>query len=292
MPNTNFYKVYRHPGRTDPKLRKWLEDLSRRGFRGGTILNHRAMLTSRHGRAKILSSSALSILLLFGWLSSVSVVSGVWARMLSFWNEVLGIGGYVTQIHYQIGGFYHFRAPYFHVSSATPDDLVIMIGWVVTAIFFVASFLIPRMHLPLIYVVRVVLFFQLCAQVFFTFVPLRFPYGAAGYVHGLLIAGLGLIALVPILLGFTYFIFDFSLLRKVGLALLIILYMALFIPLQFAAHAFILHHASLLVLPLLFFVFGLPFNVMTFIALYSWGASWKNELYERDVPRKVRRHVR
>ena len=42
----------------------------------------------------------------------------------------------------------------------------------------------------------------------------------------------------------TYFIFDFSFSRKLGLALLVMFYMAVFIPLQFAAHAFLLRGAQ------------------------------------------------
>jgi hypothetical protein len=64
-------------------------------------------------------------------------------------------------------------------------------------------------------------------------------------------------------------------------------YLIALIPMQFAAHAFVLHHTSLLFLPVLFFSFGLPLDVMTFIAMYSWGASWKNDLYREDIPPEV-----
>jgi hypothetical protein len=284
------YRTYHYPAGTDPALRREIEDLRHRGVKGGYILNHRALLTSRRGWSKALSSVATSAVLFFAWLYAVKWVSAFWADVLSFWNEALGMGGYVTMIVYELGNIYSFSVPYFHVSSPAPDFVDLTAGWVVTVVLFIATYFLPRRHLPVAYAARVILFFQLCAQVFFTFVPLSFPYSAAGYVHGLLIACLALISLVPIVLGFTFFIFDFSWWRKAGLALLIMSYLVVLVPLQFAAHSVVLHHTSLLLLPVLFFAFGLPINVLIFIAFYSWGSSWRNNLYREDIrPEAVRR---
>jgi len=100
---------------------------------------------------------------------------------------------------------------------------------------------------------------------------------------------MGLIALVPLMLGFTFSIFDYSWWRKAGLAVLIMSYLMIFIPIQYAAHAFIMHHLSILFLPVLFFAFGLPINIMVFIGLYSWGASWKHNLHREDIKPEVAR---
>jgi hypothetical protein len=283
MKPRDIYQVYNYPPKSDPALRREIEDLRYRGHRGGYILNHRALLTSRRGRVKTGSCLGLTAVLFFGWLYAIRWVSVLWADILRFWNDALGMGGYVTLIHYQLGNIYNFKVPYLHVTSAAPDYLILLAGWIVTVILFIASFFLPRRHLPLIYGMRVILLFHLCAQAFFTFMPLSFPYGAAGYVHGVLIACLALISLVPLLLGFTYFIFDYSFWRKVGLALLTMAFLVVFMPMQFAVHAFILHHSSLLFLPVLFFGFGLALDVMIFIAFYSWGASWRNDLYREDI---------
>ena len=45
----------------------------------------------------------------------------------------------------------------------------------------------------------------------------------------------------------------------------------------------------LLLASVLFFVSGLPLNVLVFIAFYSWGFSWRNRLLEQQVQLKVRR---
>jgi hypothetical protein len=243
------------------------------------------MLTSPLKGYKILTSAGLAILLFISWLAATKWVSVLWKQIISFWCEVLGMRYYVTIIHYHIGDLFSFSAPYLHVRSPAPDNVDLLIGAIITLVVFLATFFLPRRHVPLIYSLRVVVFFHICALLFFTFVPLAFPYGVSGYVHTLLIAGLVLISLIPILLAFTYFIFDFRFLKILTLTLLIMLYFVILIPMQFTAHAFILYHNSLLMMPLLFFVFGLPVDVMIFIAFFSWGASWKSRLYEEPVPR-------
>jgi hypothetical protein len=247
------------------------------------------MITSRRGWGKALAGVAFSLGLFFGWLFVLDWVAAAWAGILSFWNDALGMGGYVALIRYNVGSVYGFDAPYLAVSSAAPDWAILVVGWIASVVLFIATYFLPRSYLPFTYIARLVITFHVVAQLFFTFVPLSFPYSASGYVHGLLIAGMALIALVPVMLGFTYSIFDYAWWRKVGLALLIMLHLAVFVPVQFAAHAFILHHASLLFLPVLFFAFGLPIDIMVFIGLYSWGASWKHNLHREDIKPEVSR---
>jgi hypothetical protein len=280
------YDGYHYAGARPGQLRGWIEDLRHRGYRGGQIQRHRAMLTSEaSGRSRALQASALSAALLAAWLFLMKWVSGMWAALLSFSTEVLGIQGYVTLVRYRIAGLYDFSAPYVHIRSEAPDFIELLIGWLIALALFIVTFLLPRRFLPLAYLLRVVVLFQTCAQLFFTFMPLVFPYSAAGYIHGVLIAGLAMITVVPVVLAFTHFVLDFTWWRRGGLALMIMVYFIVSIPMQYMAHAFVLHHTSLLYLPILFFVFGLPLNVVAFIAFYSWGASWRCSLYEEYPPR-------
>jgi len=287
MKVTDLYKIYSYPPGGDDALRAEIEDLRYRGSKGGYIVQHRALLTSRRGWGKALIGCVVSLGLFFGWLFVLRWVTVMWAGILSFWNDALGMGGYVALIRYNVGSKYSFEAPYLAVSSAAPDWAILVAGWVASVVLFIGTYFLPRRYLPLTYIARLVIVFHVIAQLFFTFVPLSFPYSASGYVHGLLIAGMALIALVPVMLGFTFSIFDFSWWRKVGLALLIMMHLAILIPVQFGAHAFILHHSSLLFLPVLFFAFGLPIDIMVFIGLYSWGASWKHNLHREDIKPEV-----
>lgn len=283
MKTSDIYKVYSYPPRADETLRAEIEDFRLRGSKGGYIVKHRAMLTSRWNWRKGLAGVTTSLALFLGWLYALRWIAVFWAKVLAFWTDAMGMGGYATLIHYQLGNVYSFQAPYLAMASAAPDWLMLVGGWVVSVVLYVGTYFLPHRYLPLVYIARLILIFHLIAQLFFTFVPLSFPYSAAGYIHGLLIAGMALIALVPVMLGFTYSIFDYSWWRKVGLALLIMAHLTILIPVQFAAHAFILHHMSLLFLPVLFFAFGLPIDIMVFIGLYSWGASWKHNLHREDI---------
>jgi len=280
------YDGYHYAGARPGQLREWIEDLRHRGFRGGHIQRHRALLTSAaERRHRALQACALCAILLVPWLFLMKWVSAMWGAILSFWTEVLGITGYVTMVRYRIADLYDFAAPYVHVHSEAPDMFQLLMGWLITLVLFVITFLLPRRFLPLAYLLRVVVLFQACAQTFFTFVPVDFPYSASGYIHGVLIAGLAMVTVVPVVLAFTHFVFDFTWWRRMGLALMIMVYFIVSLPMQYMAHAAVLHLTSLLYLPILFFVFGLPLNVVAFISFYSWGASWRSSLYEEYPPR-------
>ncbi len=195
-----------------------------------------------------------------------------WAWILDFWRAVFGLGGYVVIVDYPLG----FSAPYLAVGAGLPGFWTWIVGATITLALFGGSFLVPRRFLPVAYLIRVLAFFQAVAQVFFALWPAWFPYSASGYVHGMLIAGIALVSLTPVLLGLIYYIFDFALSRKLGLTLVTMLHLCLFIPLQYMAHAFILYHSTLLFLPILFFVFGLPLDILVLIAFYAWGVSWRS----------------
>jgi len=107
-------------------------------------------------------------------------------------------------------------------------------------------------------------------------------------VHGMLIASLFLLAFIPLVMGLTYYLFDFSLGRKIFLTLIMIGHLLIMVPLQYLLHAWIMYHFSLLFMPLLFFIAGLPLNVMVFIALFGWGFSWQDMLHNEEVQNKVR----
>jgi hypothetical protein len=85
-----------------------------------------------------------------------------------------------------------------------------------------------------------------------------------------------LIGLVPPILGFTYYLFDFSLTQKISLTLLTGAYLTLFIPLQYMLHVYLLHK-SILFMPILYFALGPFLDVLIFVSLYAWGMSWKSQ---------------
>jgi hypothetical protein len=91
----------------------------------------------------------------------------------------------------------------------------------------------------------------------------------------MLAASLALLSTVPALLGFTFYIFPFGLLKKLGLTAMILAHLTLVAPLQYLVQAYFLYRCSLLYMPLFYMVLGLPLDVMMIIAFYGWGMSWE-----------------
>ena len=265
-----------------------LEQLRHRGYGGGFITRHRALLFSPHNPAKMVPAFLLAVAFLLGWWLLRGVVCGYWSVMLDFWAGAIGLHGGVSVVPYSLFDLIPFSIPFLNVGAGPPGDVTWWVGMIFTAVLVLISYLISRRYLPLAYMLRITAFFQATAQFFFCFWRDGFPYEAGGYIHSMLIASWMLIAVIPIVLGFTYFIFDFSLSRKMALALMIMGHQTVLVPMQYVMQAYVIHHGSLLFLPLCFFISSLPLNVVIFIAFFGWGFSWKTMLYEEAVQWKVR----
>ena len=77
----------------------------------------------------------------------------------------------------------------------------------------------------------------------------------------------------PVMLAIGYYILKQSLLSKLFYTMVILLFFAVMVPHQVLVHALILKNVSTLVMPLFYICFGAVFDVIVFIALYSWVAS-------------------
>jgi hypothetical protein len=261
--------------------RRRVEEMRRLGYAGNVIPRHRALLTAHGGARKVLPALFLALGTLAAWLWILFPwTTTAWFQILAFWQERIGLGESIGMAQYRFAGVYDFECPWVSFSAGLPDRNALMVGAVVTALVLVASFLVPKRLAPLIYALRVLAITQATAEIFFYYWPEAFPYDGPGYVHGMLLASLALLSIVPVMLAFLYYVFDFTFLRKAWLTVLVLAHLALFCPLQYLTHALVLHHGSLLMMPLMFLAFGLPLDVMIFIAFYGWGMSWKSELRE------------
>ncbi len=267
----------------DAAARREVLRMRQRGWGGGDIPAHRALRVSPVRPGKLVPAALLAIALLAAYLLLLGPVSHLWAGMLEFWRSAVDLPGRVSMVRYDFYGLLQFDVPSLSFGSGLPGSELWWGGLVFTLLLGLGSFAVPLTWLPLRYLLRLVAFFQAGAQLFFGLWPWAFPYDGSGYVHGMLIADLMLIALIPVLLGSTYFVLDFSLWRKALLALLTMLHMLVLVPLQYAVHAYVIHHLSLLFMPLMFFVFGLTVNVLVFISFYAWGVSWWHPLRVEDV---------
>jgi hypothetical protein len=257
-----------------------LERLRYRGYAGGVIPAHRALLVLPMNRREFGYALLLAAALAAGWVLALGWVSSGWAKLLAVLSENLGLHAAVIMYPYQLGATWGIEVPYLDIGAAVPDGPQWWLSCLSTVLVLIVSLLLPRRFVPLIYWLRTIAVIHVSALFFFAFFPGSFPYNVADYHAGMMTAGMALVALVPVAFGFTYYMFDVGLARKLGITLLAMLHLAILVPLQYLAHVYILHHLSLLYMPVLFVVFGLPLDIFAFIAFYAWGMSWQRRVHE------------
>lgn len=245
-----------------------------RGNRGGIIPMHRALAQLRFGPAEMLSSVTLAGAMISAWILSLPIVSAFWKQLFTLALRFLPLQGDLrTELHDFAIGF-AVPLPYFEFDPIMPSTGV----WAGTCIAvlgtFALTFRLPSKLIPVTYLLRCVLFVQASALVYFAIFPAQFLYTPGDYLDGLLMSGAALIAIVPILFLFTYYIFPFSFLKKSMLTLVTMAYIAIFLPFQVMLHALLLQK-SILFMPVLYLVLGMPLDVLIIVALYAWGMTWQ-----------------
>lgn len=193
-----------------------IQELRRRGWRGGIIRTHRAFAKIEFGMKVFFVASASVLTISACWLLSLPVVGEFWFRVFRFWHHALGLAGSVARAP-QYWGPLHFSIPTVLIAAGPPDA----ISWWVTAgvcfLVFWASFGVSDEYLPVIYLLRFLVIVQGTALVYFAFEAARFPHDLPSYTVGMLHFGTIFISLLPLILGFSYFLFDFPLVQKLAL---------------------------------------------------------------------------
>src|SRR5205807_5281285 len=263
-------------GGQEKGLPGWLQTLRHQGWRGGTISPHRAFARLQIGLKEISICACLVYGLSFGWIKALPLVGNFWGRIFAYWAKALNLEGSLAMAPQHWGSHIHFSLPFLNMSAGAADPQTWWISAVATLGVFAATYLIPDEHTPWMYLLRFLVLIQGTALVYFVFAAARFPHDLPSYTISMLFFGSILTGLIPLILGFTYFLFDFSLFKKLMLSLACMGYLTLFIPFQYMLQVYILHK-SILYMPLLYFAFGPFLDVLIFVSLYSWGMSWKSK---------------
>ncbi len=210
-----------------------------------------------------------------------------WRHVLEILRVPLGLPGLVATRVVELGPI-SVPIPFYTAEAHWPQARDLFTGWVVVAALAIPGMLLRGRFLPLGYFLRALAVIQLTAQFWFSFAAPPFTYALSQYVAGLLICGVVILLLSPILVAFTYFIFDFPLWQKLLLATMLLVHLAVFLPLQAVVHAYVVYRGSLLAMPMLFLVFGVLLDVFVYVALYGWGMSWRSrsalDADDRRVP--------
>lgn len=210
---------------------------------------------------------------LLGWLAE-PMLARFWAALFEFWLPRLNLSGSVSIVTIPplwLG----MDVPVVDLPSRIPAPWAWWGSALAAAGLVWISFVTPDRLLPLRYFLRFLVLVHISALVYFGVAPASFPHTLPGYLRSSFVAGLWLMALLPWVHSLIYHIFDFSLVHKLALTLLSLLFLAVAIPLQLLSHAHILTFGSLLFLPVLYLLFGILPLSLGCIALYGWAMSWR-----------------
>jgi len=256
-----------------PDLPKVSNPILARGHRGGVIPMHRALAHFRLGTINLITASCLFVFFSSAWLVLLPQVCGLWTRIFRFGIRFLPLSVELGMSEHHWTSFLSFNIPYLRMEPVLPSAQVWWLSCATTLLIFVVTFFIPKKLVPVIYLLRAVLLIQTVALLYFALIPASFPHTPDSYLAGFVTSGIGLISLVPLIFGLTYYIFDFGLPKKALLTSITMAHLTLFLPLQCLLQALVLQK-TVLFMPVLYIVFGMPIDVMLVIGFYSWGMTW------------------
>ncbi len=260
-------------------MKKWEShklELSRYRYsnaKGKIIPLHHAFRTVQFNTDTILISLLLTILFsIVTWL----LVPGI----VTFWEYVYRISTSIF-FHGNKSGYQDISIlgiivpiPHTNIEAELPKERDVWVNIIVCTVIFLISFVLPGRIAPITYLIRAALIIQASASIYFFINPDHFPYHLSNYAVDCQALCLLLMIFIPLILGFIYYIFDFSFLKKFLLTAMILLYFTITVPLQYILHSYIIYHFTYLFLPVLYFLFAILLDILMFICLYSYGMSW------------------
>jgi hypothetical protein len=245
---------------------------------------HRALAHFQLGPRNL--AIAISLFLFFSaiWIACLPWTCDLWTQIFALALRVLPLHADLVLTERFITPSIRFEIPSLAMASLPPSLVQWSLTCAATLLLLAVTFFFPSQWIPLTYLLRGVVLVQATALIYFAVFPVSFPHTPGSYLAGFAEAGLALISLVPLLLGLTFYIFDFGLMKKAFITFVIMVYLMVFIPFQMLLQALILQH-TVLFMPLLYIVFGIPVDVMVIIAFYSWGMSWP---FRTAAPRSIK----
>ena len=262
-------------GSPDPP-RRLLQRLRYENHAGRVIRRHRALR-----RLEFRGAGLLPAALLVGGAYALLVVvlphvTAAWGAVLEFWLTRLGLS---AEFDFRVRGVFGqvlYAIPYPLLDGALPAAPTVVRAAAVCGLLMLLAFGALRgAALPFGYFVWAACVLQLLACVAFWFSPQAFTHSIASHVANGLEFVLVLVLLTPLLLAFSYYVFDHRASRKLLGTLVIIGGLVLVAPYQYLLHAALIEAGTLLVMPLLYALFGLLFDAAVFVALYAWVVSWE-----------------
>ena len=237
---------------------------------------HRALTSFILEPLNLITASLLVLLFSFAWIVSLPWLCRMWRYVLENGMKMLALHAELGLTEHHITPYIRFVIPFPKMEGIAPDAWTWWSTAAVVCLLYAASYFFPKKLTPVTYFLRAALSVQITALLYFLLIPARFPHTPDSYLEGLVSYRIALISAVPALFGLSYYIFKFGLIKKIALTTLTMSYLSLFLPVQILLQAMVLEK-SVLFMPILYIVFGLPVDILIVVAFYSWGMSWPAE---------------
>ena len=253
-----------------------LERLRFQSHSGRVIRRHRALQRIDFQRASIVHPVLLLVTAYAALVFGIDLIADFWAATFAFWLPHLALP---TVLETRSGTLlnvlpYAVAAPAF--AGRQPDFAIAWISLAACVMAMsVAVAVLRRAALPLGYLVWAASLIQLVATASFWLLPGAFTHTITSHVGSGLEFALVLLLFTPLLLAFSYYVFDYPLLHKLCGSAVILGGIILVTPYQYLMHVVLIDGASLIVMPVLYVLFGYLFSVAVFIALYAYAMSWE-----------------
>ncbi|GAA4028270.1 hypothetical protein GCM10022212_28050 [Actimicrobium antarcticum] len=197
---------------------------------------------------------------------------GFWRDCIVFWLTRLDVPLHVLHQTSTIDGL-HFEWSNSAAGTYMPSFTMMLGSALVTLLVFFFTGSMSNKSLPLKYLIRIVCVVQGIALLFFWFAPSQFPYTIPDHMRNIISIGYMLMLAIPVMLAIGYYLLHLSLPIKIIHTVFILSYFMLMIPHKVVLHTLILYKMSLLYMPVLYICLGAVFDVLLFVALYSWAVS-------------------
>ena len=233
--------------------------------RGSEAAPLKLRLTARKSFELMLMVVIPSSLLLF----AKPQLMGFWHSVMTWWIEKLAMPLELVRT----GSTQSLEWLPNYIGPLVPGPITGLVTAAVVIGAFASTWWMSDRQVPLKYLVRTLCVVQGSALLVFMFAPTSFPYSTAGHLAAMLNAGFYLMMAMPALLALGWGVLSVPLHQKLLFPALMLLYFALMLPHKTLLHAVVIQQFSALSMPLLYLCFGAVFDLMVFVALYSWLAS-------------------
>jgi len=233
---------------------------------------HRALAHFRLGPMNLVTSVSLFLFFSSIWVMLLPSLCRFWKCIFAVGLKCLPLNARLETVEHHLR-FLRLGVPCLRMEPFLPGLRVWALSCLFTLLLLVATFILPKSLVPIVYLLRAILLVETTALIYFALWPSLFPHTPDSYMDGLIASGIGIISIVPLLYGLVYYIFDFGLRKKAFLTFLTMAHLSVFLPFQVLLQAMVLQK-TVLFMPLLYIIFGLPIDILLIVAFYSWGMTW------------------